>query len=196
MRLRPNSNSGMMVSSLEMFETYQRNSAWTWEHQALIRTRVVAGDPAVGARFEAIRKAIIGQPRDAEKLRGEVVEMREKMRTSLDKSNDELFDLKQGVGGIVDIEFMVQYSVLRWAHEYPDLLVWSDNIRLLETLSRLGLLSDQAAERLMGIYKVLRAVYHRNALQDLPALIEQGMLTEERALVQDVWSCLMLKQNN
>jgi [glutamine synthetase] adenylyltransferase / [glutamine synthetase]-adenylyl-L-tyrosine phosphorylase len=195
MRLRPNGNSGMMVSSLEMFENYQRDNAWTWEHQALIRARVVAGDARVGERFETIRKAIIGQVREAEKLRGEVVEMREKMRTSLDKSSAEQFDLKQGVGGIVDIEFMVQYSVLRWAHAYPDLLVWSDNIRLLETLSRLGLLSDHAAEHLMGIYKVLRAVYHRNALQDLPALIEQGRLTEERALVQDVWSCLMLNQN-
>jgi glutamate-ammonia-ligase adenylyltransferase len=192
MRLRPNGNSGMMVSSLEMFQTYQETSAWTWEHQALIRTRVVAGDLRVKQRFDEIRRLILDRPRDADKLRAEVVEMREKMRTSLDRSKPERIDLKQGHGGIVDIEFMVQYTVLRWANTHPDLLVWSDNIRLLETLSRLGLLSDHAAERLMGDYKVLRAVYHRSALQDQPALVPREKLAEEMALVQDLWSCLML----
>ncbi|MET0043814.1 MAG: bifunctional glutamine synthetase adenylyltransferase/deadenyltransferase, partial [Candidatus Thiodiazotropha sp. 6PLUC3] len=96
-----------------------------------------------------------------------------------------------GTGGIVDIEFMVQYTVLRWAHDHPELLVWTDNIRLLETLSKLGLLSNQAAERMMGVYKVLRAAYHRSALQDQPALVKSEKLAEERALVQDIWSCLM-----
>ncbi|MES9834275.1 MAG: bifunctional [glutamate--ammonia ligase]-adenylyl-L-tyrosine phosphorylase/[glutamate--ammonia-ligase] adenylyltransferase [Candidatus Thiodiazotropha sp. DIVDIV] len=191
MRLRPNGNSGMMVSALETFETYQRNSAWTWEHQALVRARVVAGDAKVGEGFDKIRQRIIGEQRDGDKLQSEVVEMREKMRTSLDKSNDDLFDLKQGFGGIVDIEFMVQYTVLRWASDHPELLVWTDNIRLLETLSKLGLLSNQAAERMMGVYKVLRAAYHRSALQDQPALVDCEKLAEERALVQDLWSCLM-----
>jgi glutamate-ammonia-ligase adenylyltransferase len=192
MRLRPNGNSGMMVSSLETFEAYQQQSAWTWEHQALIRARVVTGDERIKARFGAIRRRIIGRPRDAAKLRAEVVEMREKMRDSLDKSTPTLFDLKQGSGGIVDIEFMVQYTVLRWAHDHSELLSWTDNMRLLETLSRLGLLSGNAAERLMGIYKVLRAAYHRSALQDQPPLVESGNLAEERAMVQDIWSCLML----
>jgi glutamate-ammonia-ligase adenylyltransferase len=191
MRLRPNGNSGMMVASLETFESYQQNSAWTWEHQALVRARVVAGDARLAARFEEIRRGIVGRQRDGEKLRGEVVEMREKMRASLDKSSQQQFDLKQGPGGIVDIEFMVQYTVLRWAHYHPELLVWTDNIRLLETLSKLGLLDNQAAERMMAIYKVLRAAYHRSALQDQPALVESGKLAEERALVQDIWSCLM-----
>ncbi|WP_369161704.1 bifunctional [glutamate--ammonia ligase]-adenylyl-L-tyrosine phosphorylase/[glutamate--ammonia-ligase] adenylyltransferase [Candidatus Thiodiazotropha sp. LNASS1] len=191
MRLRPNGNSGMMVSSLETFETYQHNSAWTWEHQALVRARVVAGDKRINDRFEAIRRQVLGRRRDPARLQGEVVEMREKMRASLDKSNPDQFDLKQGTGGIVDIEFMVQYTVLRWAHDYPELLVWTDNIRLLETMSKLGLLNDYAAERMMGIYKVLRAAYHRSALQDLPALVEIEKLAEERALVQDIWSCLM-----
>ncbi len=196
MRLRPNGASGMMVSSMETFETYQHHNAWTWEHQALVRARVVAGDRRVRERFETIRQQIISRQRDPDKLRTEVVEMREKMRTSLDKSTPELFDLKQGVGGIVDIEFMVQYTVLRWAHDHPDLLVWTDNIRLLETLSRLGLLSDNAAERLMGVYKVLRAAYHRSALQDQPPLVASDKLVEERALVQDIWSCLMQEQES
>ncbi|MEW8035294.1 MAG: bifunctional [glutamate--ammonia ligase]-adenylyl-L-tyrosine phosphorylase/[glutamate--ammonia-ligase] adenylyltransferase [Candidatus Thiodiazotropha sp.] len=191
MRLRPNGNSGMMVSSLDTFETYQHESAWTWEHQALVRARVVAGDARIDDRFQAIRRDVLGARRDPGQLQREVVDMREKMRSSLDRSNQAQFDLKQGRGGIVDIEFMVQYTVLRWAHDYPDLLVWSDNIRLLETLSKLGLLDDHAAERMMGIYKVLRAAYHRSALQDLPALVESEKLSEERALVQDIWSCLM-----
>ncbi|MGD8912000.1 MAG: bifunctional [glutamate--ammonia ligase]-adenylyl-L-tyrosine phosphorylase/[glutamate--ammonia-ligase] adenylyltransferase [Candidatus Thiodiazotropha sp.] len=191
MRLRPNGNSGMMVSSLETFETYQHNSAWTWEHQALVRARVVAGDKRVQDRFEAVRRAVLSKKRDPAQLQAEVVDMREKMRVNLDKSHQDRFDLKQGTGGIVDIEFMVQYTVLQWAHDYPDLLVWTDNIRLLETMSKLGLLNDYAAERMMGIYKVLRAAYHRSALQDLPALIEGEKLTDERALVQDIWSCLM-----
>ncbi|MCU7942583.1 MAG: bifunctional [glutamate--ammonia ligase]-adenylyl-L-tyrosine phosphorylase/[glutamate--ammonia-ligase] adenylyltransferase [Candidatus Thiodiazotropha sp. (ex Cardiolucina cf. quadrata)] len=191
MRLRPNGNSGMMVSSLETFETYQHNSAWTWEHQALVRARVVAGDKRINDRFEAIRHQVLSRRQDPARLQGEVVEMREKMRDSLDKSNPDQFDLKQGNGGIVDIEFMVQYTVLRWAHDYPELLVWTDNIRLLETMSKLGLLNDYAAERMMGIYKVLRAAYHRSALQDLPPLVEIEKLTEERALVQEIWSCLM-----
>jgi glutamate-ammonia-ligase adenylyltransferase len=196
MRLRPNGNSGMMVSSLEMFQTYQETNAWTWEHQALIRTRVVAGDQRVKERFDEIRRLILDRPRDADKLRADVVEMREKMRASLDRSKPDRIDLKQGHGGIVDIEFMVQYTVLRWANTHPDLLVWSDNIRLLETLSRLGLLSDHAAERLMGVYKVLRAVYHRSALQDQPALVSREKLAEEMALVQDLWSCLMLEKES
>jgi glutamate-ammonia-ligase adenylyltransferase len=196
MRLRPNGNSGMMVSSLDTFETYQHNSAWTWEHQALVRARVVAGDKGINQRFEAIRREVLGKKRDPFRLQAEVVEMREKMRTNLDKSDHHRFDLKQGVGGIVDIEFMVQYSVLRWAHDHPGLLVWTDNIRLLETMSELGLLSDSAAERMMGIYKVLRAAYHRSALQDMPALLESDKLSEERALVQEFWSCLMRKQEN
>jgi [glutamine synthetase] adenylyltransferase / [glutamine synthetase]-adenylyl-L-tyrosine phosphorylase len=193
MRLRPNGNSGMLVSSLETFEIYQRNSAWTWEHQALVRARVVAGDSQVKVRFDQIRQTILGEPRDVVKLQNEVVEMREKMRTNLDKSNPQQFDLKQGLGGIVDIEFMVQYAVLRWAHEHPQLLAWSDNIRLLEALAKLGLLDNQAAERLMGIYKVLRAAYHRSALQDQPAMVTQQQLIEERALVTEIWACLMLK---
>jgi glutamate-ammonia-ligase adenylyltransferase len=187
MRLRPNGNSGMLVSSMKTFANYQNQHAWTWEHQALVRARVVAGDPRVDARFEAIRREILAQRRDPQKLRAEVVEMREKMRSSLDKSKPGLFDLKQGRGGIVDIEFMVQYAVLRWACDYPDLLGWTDNIRLLETLSRLGLLSGDAAVRLMDAYRALRAVYHRSALQDQPALINADLLQEEQTLVRQIW---------
>ncbi len=191
MRLRPNGNSGLLVSSLAAFEDYQRNSAWTWEHQALLRARPVAGDRAVAERFQQIRREVLARERDPEKLRAEVCEMREKMRVSLDKSNAERFDPKQGSGGIADIEFMVQYAVLRWAHRYPDLLDWTDNIRLLETLSRHQLLEGDAGPQLADAYRNLRAACHRKNLQAEPALVPDNVLVTERNCVKAMWAKLM-----
>ncbi|HEC15072.1 MAG TPA: bifunctional [glutamate--ammonia ligase]-adenylyl-L-tyrosine phosphorylase/[glutamate--ammonia-ligase] adenylyltransferase [Sedimenticola sp.] len=191
MRLRPNGESGMLVSPLEAFEDYQKNSAWTWEHQALLRARPIAGDPKVMQAFQRIRREVLSRERDPEELRTRVREMREKMRGSLDKSDKERFDLKQGPGGIADIEFMVQYAVLRWAHGHPDLLEWTDNIRLLEGLSRHRLLAGEAAERLADAYRALRAACHRASLQDSPAIVPGDRLLEERRLVREIWDSLM-----
>jgi len=193
MRLRPNGNAGALVSSLDSFDHYQNNEAWTWEHQALIRARFIAGDPVVAARFEAVRRQVLARQRDAEALRGDVCQMREKMRQSLDKTSDDLFDIKQGRGGITDIEFMVQYCVLRWAHQYPDLLEWTDNIRLLDTLARHQLLEGKAADELANMYRVLRGAYHRNALRERPGLIGQDELVGERRLVGEMWREMMEK---
>lgn len=192
MRLRPNGNSGMLVSSLEAFEQYQQNAAWTWEHQALLRARPVAGDPAVIGEFQRIRREVLSRERDPEKLQQDVREMREKMRGSLDKSNERQFDIKQGVGGIADIEFMVQYSVLRWANKHPDLLDWTDNIRLLESLARHRLFEGEVAEQLAENYRALRAVYHRKALSELPGLVTADELRVERDAVQGLWKRLMM----
>jgi glutamate-ammonia-ligase adenylyltransferase len=191
MRLRPNGNAGMLVSSLNAFERYQENEAWTWEHQALLRARPVAGDPAVMARFAAIRREVLGRARDPEQLSSDVRQMRAKMREALDRSTATEFDLKQGRGGIADIEFMVQYAILRWAHQHPDLLDWSDNLRLLEGLARHALLEGQAAELLANAYQVFRAVYHRNALREAPGLMPDDQLAEERRLVREIWQDLM-----
>lgn len=187
MRLRPNGNSGPLVSSLAAFATYQQESAWTWEHQALVRARAIAGDEDLKAAFEALRIQVLCQERNPEQLRQDVLEMRDKLRKAQDLSNAERFDIKQGAGGIADIEFMVQYSVLRWAFEYPQLARWSDNIRILETLAGLGLLPEGEAERLTGIYKVLRAISHRHSLQERPVWVGQSELEEERALVEESW---------
>ncbi len=187
MRLRPDGNKGLIVRSLDSFAEYQAAQAWTWEHQALVRARPVAGDPVLAERFARVRRAILCRERDPERLRAEVAEMRAKMRASLDKSRAGRFDLKQGHGGIADIEFMVQYSVLRWAAEHPELAVWTDNIRLLETLARLDLLPGQAAEDLTEAYKALRAVYHRSALQEQPTTVPDDTLTDERERVQALW---------
>jgi [glutamine synthetase] adenylyltransferase / [glutamine synthetase]-adenylyl-L-tyrosine phosphorylase len=111
-RLRPNGNKGLLVTSLEAFGEYQKQEAWTWEHQALVRARAVAGDEALGARFSALRIAVLAQPRGAEKVRTDVTQMRARMRGELDRSSEQLFDLKQGVGGLVDIEFALQQRML------------------------------------------------------------------------------------
>jgi glutamate-ammonia-ligase adenylyltransferase len=191
MRLRPNGNSGMLVSGMETFERYQREAAWTWEHQALLRARPVAGDPRVAARFESVRQQVLCIERDPVQLCREVREMREKMRASLDQSGNGLFDIKQGQGGIADIEFMVQYSVLRWASRYPDLVRWTDNVRLLESLSRHRLLPGEKAEQLADAYRSLRAVYHRKALSELPRLVADKELTAQRRVVRALWKEMM-----
>ena len=194
MRLRPSGNSGMLVSTLDAFDEYQQNMAWTWEHQALLRARPIAGDPVVAARFQAIRRAVLSRQRDPDKLRNEVVEMREKMRTSLDKSSKELFDLKQGQGGIADIEFMVQYAVLRWTHRHPDLLDWTDNIRLLEGLAKHGIFADDVMVALADAYRSFRSASHRLTLQEKPALVSQDELGVERTRVKEIWDSVMLAE--
>ena len=191
MRLRPDGSAGMLVSSLDAFEEYQQNAAWTWEHQALLRARAVAGDPAVIEQFQRIRREVLSQERDPLVLQQDVREMREKMRAALDKGSELQFDIKQGAGGIADIEFMVQYGVLRWSHKYPDLLDWTDNIRLIEGLTRHRLLEPEVAELLAENYRVLRAAYHRKALSELPGVIADSELQKERGAVRVLWQKLM-----
>ena len=186
-RLRPSGESGLLVSSVNAFEEYQLRSAWTWEHQALIRARAVAGSPETIAAFAQVRHKTLVQPRDPEKLRHDIVEMRERMRQELDRSDEGYFDLKQGVGGITDIEFMVQYAVLRWAHKHHELLGFTDNLRLLETLTRLGLIATNAGTGLHNAYFAYRAEVHRCALQEVDGLVDMGALTEHRATVTKLW---------
>jgi glutamate-ammonia-ligase adenylyltransferase len=191
MRLRPDGNKGMIARSLASFADYQTESAWTWEHQALVRARVIAGDAALAQRFAEVRARTLRTEREPDRLRGDVRAMREKMRANLDKTRPGWFDLKQGAGGIADIEFMVQYAVLRWACEHPELTRWTDNIRLLETLIRVGRLPEASGADLTSAYKALRAAYHRNALQDTPGLVKDDQLGRERERVVAIWRDLM-----
>ncbi|MCZ6853346.1 MAG: bifunctional [glutamate--ammonia ligase]-adenylyl-L-tyrosine phosphorylase/[glutamate--ammonia-ligase] adenylyltransferase [Gammaproteobacteria bacterium] len=163
MRLRPSGNAGTMVSSLDAFRDYQLNQAWTWEHQALVRARVVAGDGPLGERFREVRREVLCLRRDHDELKREVLKMRQRMM-SLGNQGD---DLKRSSGGIVDIEFMVQYLVLAWANEHPEMADFSDNVRILETAECLGLLSVERATHLREAYLALRAEWHRTEL-DLP----------------------------
>ncbi|MCH8499649.1 MAG: bifunctional [glutamate--ammonia ligase]-adenylyl-L-tyrosine phosphorylase/[glutamate--ammonia-ligase] adenylyltransferase [Marinobacter sp.] len=196
MRLRPSGNSGLLVSSMMAFEKYQQADAWTWEHQALARARGVAGCAETLDKFEAIRQQILCQPRDADALRGEVVDMREKMRASLGTPVPEqglpaVFHIKHDRGGLVDIEFMVQYLVLAWARQFPVLTRWSDNIRQLEELGQVGVLAVEETEQLREVFITLRSTIHRRALQNLSSRVEPDAFPAERALVSAFWQRIM-----
>lgn len=187
MRLRPSGDSGMLVSHIQGFRDYQLNDAWTWEHQALIRARAVTGDPEVKARFEQIRTEVLTQVRNKEKVRKEVARMRRKLRQAQGASEPGRFDIKQGYGGIVDIEFMVQYLILAHAHQNPEMVRWTDNVRLLQELSGHGLIDTETAFGLRRTYLVLRAMAHRLNLLETPAHIDDNRLKLHRALVRRCW---------
>ncbi|WP_039912381.1 bifunctional [glutamate--ammonia ligase]-adenylyl-L-tyrosine phosphorylase/[glutamate--ammonia-ligase] adenylyltransferase [Cellvibrio mixtus] len=198
MRLRPSGNSGMLVSSLVAFEKYQANEAWTWEHQALVRARVVAGSAALGEQFEAVRQRILSRERDPDQLRKDVADMRRKMREQLGSEakskskNTPLFNLKQDAGGIVDIEFMVQYAALAWASKSPGVIRYTDNIRILGSLEEAGLLDAASVAHLIAAYKAYRSTGHSLALQRQEAVLEgDNHFTEERAQVTAIWDRLI-----
>ncbi len=154
-RLRPDGAKGLLVSTIASFEDYQRHRAWTWEHQALVRARAVAGDAALCAEFERVRAQTLTQPRDADKLREDVASMRARMRAELDRSGAERFDLKQGEGGLVDLEFLLQYCVLRGSAADPSLLAPRDTPGLIDALQAAGVFDAAAAARLHAAHAVL-----------------------------------------
>ena len=186
-RLRPSGSSGLMVSSMEAFAGYQQKKAWTWEHQALVRARVVAGSEDVAARFLDIRMRILATPREQKTLLEEVVAMRDKMKKHLSKAKPGFFHLKHDDGGIVDIEFMVQYEVLRWAEEHPQLLDFTDNVRVLETLSKLGLMPEADAKILRDTYLEYRSATHRCALQNQNPEVSSDSVVSQQAAVTQIW---------
>lgn len=202
MRLRPSGNSGMLVSSLVGFEKYQLEEAWTWEHQALVRARPVAGPEKLSKAFQETRHRVLCQKREHAQLLEDVIGMRNKMRTHLgsqkivsDKKTGEsgsVFSLKQDAGGIVDIEFMVQFAVLDRSHEIPELTRWSDNIRILVCLEEGGVISAEDAEFLTRAYKNYRSVGHRLQLQKLPVVVAASEFSVEREQVSSVWRKLLV----
>ncbi|UTF61680.1 bifunctional [glutamate--ammonia ligase]-adenylyl-L-tyrosine phosphorylase/[glutamate--ammonia-ligase] adenylyltransferase [Gilvimarinus sp. DA14] len=194
MRLRPSGNSGMLVASIGAFAKYQENEAWTWEHQALVRARAIAGNESLAAEFARVRDGVLQRQRDLAKLRTDVIEMREKMRTHLGTAaGSEEFHLKQDSGGIVDIEFMVQYAVLAWAHKAPALTRYTDNIRILETLEREALLPAAEVLQLIDAYKAYRSTGHRLALQHQQAVLQgTDVFAAERKQVTAMWQQLLL----
>lgn len=196
MRLRPSGNSGLLVSSLKAFTDYQQKEAWTWEHQALVRARVVAGDPKLQQEFEAVRAEILAAERDKTELKKEVVEMRQKMRDHLGSKNTEntenpVFHLKQDRGGIVDIEFMTQYCVLANAHEHASLTEFTDNIRILEGVEACDLMSAEEAQKLRDAYIEFRSVGHSLTLQERSNEISDDELRDSRDFVAGSWDKLL-----
>ncbi len=186
-RLRPSGRSGLLVVNVSGFEKYQEDNAWTWEHQALLRSRPVAGSATIAREFERIRADTLRSRVRRDQLLQDVLSMRAKMRKQLDKSDDVQFDLKQGEGGIGDIEFLVQYLVLKNAKDEPAVIHYSDNIRQLGTLEAVGCLPPVDVIRLQDAYRSFRLASHRLALDDKPPLVPDADFADERRLVISIW---------
>jgi glutamate-ammonia-ligase adenylyltransferase len=190
LRLRPNGESGLVVSSMEAFRKYQLESAWVWEHQALTRARFSAGDTAVGEAFERIRCEVLRQPRDLAKLRTDIVEMRQKMMDSHATKGDlrdTVFDLKHDPGGLVDVEFIVQYLVLGYSHAHSELTANKGNIALLKMAAEFGLIPVDLAETVRNAYRDYRRLQHGLRLNGTKARVEPASVSERVVAVRELW---------
>ena len=191
-RLRPDGAKGVLVNTLDGLGEYLRDKAWTWEHQALVRARPVAGDPALGERFARLRRDILLSDRDGDTLRQEVRKMRERMRTELGSHRADRFDLKQDAGGVADIEFMVQYGALHWAARLGPDLDFTDNIRLLDGIGRAGLMSIEDVTLLADAYRAYRGRIHELSLQESEAVVGNEEFADLREAVIGTWNRLMV----
>ncbi len=190
LRLRPDGASGLLVSSLEAFADYQQNKAWTWEHQALTRARYCCGDVTVGERFAEIRETVLAAERDRARLRADVLDMRQKMHDGHPNPSG-LFDLKHDQGGLVDVEFAVQYLILGEARAHPELLANVGNIALLKRAGALGLIPEDIAQAAADAYRELRRRQHAVKLQGAEhARAEHGGLSQEIAAVKALWTAV------
>ncbi|TXI95320.1 MAG: bifunctional glutamine synthetase adenylyltransferase/deadenyltransferase, partial [Burkholderiaceae bacterium] len=188
--LRPDGASGLMVSSLNSFARYQEKSAWLWEHQALTRARFCAGDKEIGRKFEAIRSAVLQLHRDDQKLKDEVIQMRKRMRDA-NQNRSDLFDLKHDYGGMIDIEFIVQYLILRHAHQHPELTGNLGNIALLKRCGELGLIPQDQAFATANAYRMLRKFQHNIRLQgDEKARVKHEKVAEAVRASKQLWECI------
>ncbi len=196
LRLRPDGAKGLLLTSLQSFALYQRERAWTWEHQALVRARPVSGARRVGRQFEAIRSEVLQRPRDLDQLRHDVSHMRARMRAELDRGRAGQFDLKQGSGGLVDLEFALQAMVLQHAAAYPHLRERRATPALLEALGKEGLIAAELAERLLAAHATLLGLGLECTLDARPRLVADGpALAQSRAAVAELWQMLKLDPN-
>ena len=179
------------MNGVEALRDYLFTEAWTWEHQALVRARVVAGSPDLAERFTAIRREVLLMERDPETLKREVREMRERMRRELGSRDGKDWDLKQDAGGIADIEFMVQYAALRWASRLGDYLEFTDNIRLLEGIADARLMAAEDVRILTDAYRAYRGRVHALALQEETTVKGDREFDQLRAEVLRIWRALM-----
>ncbi|MEL0646642.1 bifunctional [glutamate--ammonia ligase]-adenylyl-L-tyrosine phosphorylase/[glutamate--ammonia-ligase] adenylyltransferase [Pseudoalteromonas agarivorans] len=186
-RLRPEGASGLLAINLESFNHYQQTQAWTWEHQALVRARLILGQDELVERFAQIRKEILCQPRDANILKADVIKMREKMREHLAKGNTHQFDLKQDIGGMADIEFITQYLVLKHANEFESLTVYSDNVRILSDAAKLGCISKEQKQQLIQAYIDYRSRYHVLSLDQQGRLVLREQFEQDIINITQIW---------
>ena len=191
MRLRPSGKGGLLVTNIEAFAEYQRREAWTWEHQALLHARSVAGSPQLRARFEAVRLDVLCHHVRRDALREEVRSMRERMRRELSRGDAGRFDIKQDPGGIADIEFLAQYWALRWAREYPPVAMFADTIRQLESVASADLVPQASVDVLTATYRAYRARIHRLSLDATTPIVPAEDFAELRAAVSGLWDATM-----
>jgi len=191
-RLRPQGDAGLLACSLDSFADYQNNDAWTWEHQALVRARVVYGESQLQSRFNQIRHQVLIRQRDEQALKLDVRQMREKIRIHLSSTNTTYFNIKVDAGGIGDIEFISQYLVLNYAHFQPKMTTWSDNVRILELAARYEIMPSDEAEKLTQIYINMRNEIHRLSLQLLSSKVDLHLFEHERAYVSQCWQAWLM----
>jgi glutamate-ammonia-ligase adenylyltransferase len=188
--LRPNGNSGLLVTSLDAYADYQQqrgsNAAWAWEHQAMTRARCVLGNDTIRARFDAVRHAVITAPRVPNALKQEIIAMRERMRAAHPVKAGQ-FDLKQSPGGMIDAEFAVQYLVLAHAARHPELEANAGNIALLQRAQAAGLLPAGVGEQAASAYRALRRAQHKARLDEQPTQIAPEPLAAERDAILTLW---------
>ena len=186
--MRPDGNSGLLVSSIAAFKEYQLTKAWVWEHQALTRARFIAGDPNICKAFEQVRIEVLSQPRDLKELKKSVIEMREKMRAS-HKPQAGLFDIKHEAGGIIDVEFLVQFLVLSHANKHPELTENIGNIALLKLLASLDIIEPEEAENVSIAYREYRKMQHALKLQGMThSRVDNLLVAAHSIAVVTLWS--------
>lgn len=187
-RLRPSGASGLLVCPVDAFDEYQRQEAWTWEHQALVRARMIYGDDELAGEFARVRHEVLALPRDESQLKKEVAEMRVKMREHFGGKKADRFMLKQDQGGITDIEFLAQYLVLNFSASKPKMTRWSDNVRIFETSIAQGVMDESQALALTQAYTRMRDEIHKRNLLNLDADVALDKFTAERQVVMDAWN--------
>lgn len=190
-RLRPGGNRGLLVQSLAGFREYEFQDAWTWEHQSLLRARAVAGDADLCAQFESARIEVLRNAVRRDDLKHDVRKMRERMRDNLSKARPGQFDLKQDPGGVADLEFLVQFWMLKWADRYPEIVTFSDNIRQLESLASGNLVPQSRVDFLVDTYRKYRRRLHRLSLDGGKNVVSDEEFVAERRGVVEVWEEVM-----
>ncbi|MWQ27377.1 bifunctional [glutamate--ammonia ligase]-adenylyl-L-tyrosine phosphorylase/[glutamate--ammonia-ligase] adenylyltransferase [Glaesserella parasuis] len=192
MRLRPSGEAGLLVSTFNAYNHYQKHEAWTWESQALVRTRAVYGTAELRQKFEQIRRETLSQERSSGQLREDIRNMREKMYHHLSKTTAGQFHLKTDQGGITDIEFIAQYLVLNYTHQYPQMADWSDNVRIFDSAVACGILTADEGERLKGCYTGLRDQVHRLNLLNKESIVDASEFIDERQYVATCWQRFLM----
>jgi glutamate-ammonia-ligase adenylyltransferase len=190
-RLRPGGNKGLLVQTIQSFKEYEFEEAWTWEHQSLLRARAIAGNAALREAFESARVEVLRKAVRRGDLKEEVRNMRAKMRDNLSKAKPGQVDLKQDAGGIADLEFLVQYWMLKWADRYPQIVIFSDNIRQLESLASGDLVPQSRVDFLVSTYRRYREHMHHQALNGADSVIDAADFAAERRGVMEIWAEVM-----